>query len=403
MMGLEKQLRYACGVVPNLAHIDYFDVSQGASNTNFLKKTGPSLACATMLAASLVASEVGIMLANRRKPKAIPYTFQFDPYTYRYEKVWLEDGMKSFDVDRALNRLQDESSLIPLVLKYLYKRRKARRAKVNGAELCYEVEGQGDNLLLIGPIGSDSTFWARQVQALARHFQVITFDSRGTGLSTPCKPGHSTLEIAQDAIALLGKLGVQRTHIVGLALGGLVAQHIAALQPALVSRMVLASTYAKTDEAISATVSRWQQIASHQGMEALFDACLDSLFSDEYVQDSDGEVDKLRTFFHLNLQDPTSFVLQSAAGIRHDGGANLARIACPVLVLHGEADRVVNAMLAKELAAGIRDSQFKIIERAPHFLNWEHADIFNAQVSQFLTAPQADVAVGALQRDFGPS
>jgi pimeloyl-ACP methyl ester carboxylesterase/molybdopterin/thiamine biosynthesis adenylyltransferase len=403
MMGLEKQLRYACGVVPNLAHIDYFDVSQGASNTNFLKKTGPSLACATMLAASLVASEVGIMLANRRKPKAIPYTFQFDPYTYRYEKVWLEDGMKSFDVDRALNRLQDRSSLIPLVLKYLYKRRKTRRAKVNGAELYYEVEGQGDNLLLIGPLGSDSTFWARQVQPLARHFQVITFDSRGTGFSTECNESHSTLEIAQDAIALLKKLGVQRTHIVGLALGGLVAQHIAALQPALVNRMVLASTYAKADEAIAATVSRWQQIASHQGMEALFDVCLNSLFSDEYVQDSDGEVDKLRTFFHLNLQDPASFVYQSAAGVRHDCRSNLARITCPVLVLHGEDDRVVKSALGKELAAGIRDSQFKVIEGSPHFLNWEDADLFNEHVCEFLTAAQEDVPVGALQTDFEPS
>jgi pimeloyl-ACP methyl ester carboxylesterase/molybdopterin/thiamine biosynthesis adenylyltransferase len=386
MMGLEKQLRYACGVVPNLAHIDYFDVSQGAANTNFMKKTGPSLACATMLAASIVASEVGIMLANRRKPKAIPYTFQFDPYTYRYEKVWLEEGMNSFDVDRALTRLQDRSSLIPMVLKYLYKRRKARRAKVNGAELYYEVEGKGDNLLLLGPLGGDSSFWSRQVQPLARHFQVITFDSRGTGLSTECSQGHSTQEIAQDAIALLKKLGIRRTHVVGLALGGLAAQHIAALQPELVSRMVLASSYAKADEAIAATVSCWQQVAQQQGMEALFDACLDSLFSNEYVQDSNGEVDKLRTFFHLNLQDPMNFVYQSTAGTLHDCTSKLSGINCPTMVLHGEADRVVDVTLAKKLAGSIRDSQLTIIERAPHFLNWEQADIFNEQVRQFLTA-----------------
>jgi pimeloyl-ACP methyl ester carboxylesterase/molybdopterin/thiamine biosynthesis adenylyltransferase len=387
MMGLEKQLRYACGVVPNLAHIDYFDVSQGASNTNFLKKTGPSLACATTLAASLVASEVAIMLASRRKPKAIPYTFQFDPYTFRYEKVWLEKGMASFDVDRALNRLQDRSSLIPLVLKYLYKRRKTHRAKVNGAELYYEMEGEGDNLLLIGPLGADSSFWARQVQQLSKYFRVITFDSRGTGFSTACKQSHSTVEIAEDAIALLKKLGIRRTHVVGLALGGLVAQHIAVLQPTLVDQMALVSTYAKADEVISATVAYWQQIATRQGMDALFDASVESLFSSDYVQSANGEIDKLRTFFHLNLQDPKNFIYQSTAGVLHDSRALLSKIACPTLVLHGGTDRVVDVSHGKDLAAGIRGSRFHLMERGSHFMNWEHPESFNETVFQFFAAP----------------
>jgi molybdopterin/thiamine biosynthesis adenylyltransferase len=218
MISLEKQLRYACGVVPNLAHIDYFDVSRGSSNTNFLKKTGPSLACATTLAASLVASEAAIILLDRRNPKAIPYTFQFDPYTFRYEKVWLEKGMDSYDPDRALSRIQDRSSLIPLVMKYLYKRKKARRAKVNGAELYYEIEGQGDHLLLLTPLGADSSFWTRRIQELSQSFTVITFDGRGTGFSSACDPNVSTRLMAQDAIALLEKLGVQHTHVLGLAL-----------------------------------------------------------------------------------------------------------------------------------------------------------------------------------------
>lgn len=399
MMALEKQLRYACGVVPNLAHVDYFDVSQGASNTNFLKKTGPSLAAPTAMAASLVASEVVIILANRRKPKAIPYTFQFDPYTYRYEKVWLENGMKSFDVDRALSRISDRSSLIPLVYKYLYKRRKARRAKVNGAELYYEVEGTGENLLLISPLGGDSSYWTRQSQELSRHYKVISFDSRGTGFSSECDQSYSTLVMAQDALALLKKLGVERTHVVGLAMGGLVAQHMAVMRPELVDRMVLASSYARAHENLSSIVAEWQKVALQNGMEELFDLCLASLFSESFVKDADGEVDKLRTFFHLNLQSPNSFVYQSTAGIRHDTTAVLDRINCPTLVLHGEADRVVDKSLADELASGIRNSCFKVIADAPHFMNWEHAARFNDEVLQFLSARQENPKVEVSQHN----
>ncbi len=393
MIGLEKQLRYATGVVPNLAHIEYFDVSRGSSNTNFLKKTGPSLACATVLAASLVVSEAAIILTGRRKPRAIPYTFQFDPYTYRYEKVWLEHGMKDFNVDRALSRVHDKSSLIPLALKYLYKRRKANRAKVNGAELYYETEGRGPNILLISPLGSDSSFWARQVQAFAQKYRVITFDSRGTGFSSGCSESHSTEQIAQDAIALLKKLNVTRTHVVGLALGGLAAQHIALLQPQLVDRMVLASTYAKADETLTDTVLGWQRIAREGSMDDLFNVCLNSLFSREFAEDSDGELTKLRTFFQLNLQTPADFLRQSTAGIRHDTREMLGRIQCPTLVLHGEEDMVVDRSMALSLAEGIPDAQSVFIPRGAHFMSWEMADQFNEEVVGFLGSEQPSDAV----------
>ncbi len=393
MLAIEKQLRYACGVVPNLAHIDYFDVSLSSSNTNFLKKTGPSLASATVLAASLVASEVVILLLKRRKPRAIPYSFQFDPYTYRYEKAWLENGMRDYDADRALSRISDRGSLIPLVLKYLYKRKKTKRAKINGAQIYYESHGTGENLLLISPLGADSSFWSRQTQELAKHFRVITFDSRGAGFSSSCDQNCSTQQAAEDAAALLKHLGVRRTHVVGLALGGLIAQVLGANHPELVDHLVLASSYAKADGPMCELIRRWQTIAVTQGMEELFDACLPYLFSTDYVADTNGELDQLRTFFHLNLQDSQSFVYQSDSGIRHDSTLRLAAIRCPTLVLHGEEDRVVSRTLAVELAAGIRDCKLALIKGAPHFMSWENSAAFSQEIVQFLESERTTLEI----------
>lgn len=387
MLALEKQLRYACGVVPNLAHVDYFDVSRGSANTNFLKKTGPSLACATVLAASLVASEAIILLLRRRKPRAIPYSFQFDPYTFRYEKAWVEGGMKNYDIDRALTRIPDRLSLIPLVLRTLYKRRKAQRAKVNGAELYYEIEGKGECLLFLNPLGADLTFWARQISALSKNYRVIAFDGRGSGFSTDANGNLSTQQMAEDAAALLRNLGITRTHVVGLALGGLVAQHLAAAYPSLVDRLVLMSSYAKANVEMEQTVGKWQEIANTQGMQELFDVCAESLFSKQYLDDPDGDFDKMRTFFHLNLQKPANFLAQSRAGLVHDSLSILHNIQSPTLVLYGEADRVVSPELGEHLAANIANSRLLVIPGAAHFLSWERPDTVNQELLAFLTTP----------------
>ncbi|MBI2910353.1 MAG: alpha/beta fold hydrolase [Chloroflexi bacterium] len=384
MSSLEKQLRYACGLVPELAHIEYFDVSAGNSNTNFLEHTGPSLACATALAASLVAAETVVILLGRRKPLAIPYTFQFDPYTFRYERTFVKGGMACYNPDPAIARIPDKSSLITQVMQFLYKKQQAERAHVNGADFYYRVEGDGPRVLLIGPLGADSSFWARQAQELANQFQVITFDNRGSGSSSPCTSGCSTQLLAEDVIALLEHLGVEKSHIVGMALGGLIAQHVAVKRPDLVDRLVLISSYALADERISRITREWRAHAVEKGMESLFDACVEWLFSDDYLTSNEGELRNLRTFYRLNLQDPLSFCEQSLAGIRHDSRHLIGKVNCPTLVIHGGADRLVRVQLARALAEGIPHSRLSVLDRAAHFLTWEQASAVNAQLVEFL-------------------
>ncbi len=384
MPDLERQLRYACGLVPELAHIEYFDVSAGSSNTNFLSGTGPSLACACGLASSLVASEAVIILLDRRKPRSIPHAFQFDPYTFRYEKTYTDGGMRNYDPDPVLARIADKSSLVAQVFELFYRKSRAEKALVDGRQIYYRIQGTGPDLLLLSPLGSDSGFWARQTQALSGAFRVITFDPCGSGASSPTVEGYSTSQMAGDAIALLDHLGATKVHVVGLALGGLVAQELAIRYPERVDRMVLASTYAHADDVIADTTEAWRRLAARSGMTALFDACLEWLFSPTYIQDSEGEIDKLKTFFRLTLQDPTCFAHQSLAGVRHDSRARLHAIRSPALVLHGGGDRLVSEALARQLASGIPDATFRLMDGAPHFLTWEHARQFNAEVIEFL-------------------
>ncbi|WP_051334988.1 alpha/beta fold hydrolase [Bradyrhizobium sp. Ai1a-2] len=386
MSTLEKQLRYACGIVPELLHIEYFDVSRGTSNTDVLKNTGPSLAVACSLGATLVATEVVLIVLARRRPLSIPHTCQFDPYTRRYAYTHVPGGMRHFDPRPAIARIPDKSSFVPRVLEFLYRDQMAERASVNGAELRVKVEGSGPPVLLISPLGADSSFWLRQVPALTPHFQVITFGSRGAAESSPATESCSTELLAEDAITLLEHLRVSRTHIVGLALGSLVAQRIAWRRPDLVDRLVLAAGYVRPDAHIEATTRSWREVAADRGMEDLFDTCLEWLFSAAYLASRDREIDKLKAIYRLTHQDVTSFCGQSLAGVRHDAGAWIGQISCPTLIVHGADDRLVVPSHAQLLASSISGAQLALIDGAPHFLSWEYAPRLNDEIIGFLQA-----------------
>ena len=389
---LEEQLRYACGLVPALAHIDYYDVSTAESNTDFSAGVGPSVASACGLAAALVATEIVLILLNRRPVRAIPHTFQFDPYTFRYERTFTPGGMANYDPGPAIARIKDRSSLVPQVLDFLYGKPNSERVAVNGVRLFCRQEGSGEPLVLISPLGGDSSFWARQVDDLARSFRVVTFDGRGTGISTPCPDQCSVEDLADDLIALLEHLKIGKGHLVGLALGGLVGIEVAARRPDLVGSLVLASPYAAADQQVRDITEQWRDLAREQGMEELFESCMQWVFSAGYLSRNRAELDKLKTFFRLTTQDPDSFCQLSLAGVRYDARPVLAKVSCPVLIMRAGADRILGAGHAGELANGLPDARLVTIDEAPHFLTWECAGKFTSAVVSFLDSIERTTA-----------
>lgn len=381
---LEKQLRYACGLVPELAHIDYYDVSTAESNTDFSAGTGPSLACACAISAGLVAAETSLILLGRRAARTIPHTFQFDPYTFRYARTFVPGGMRNYDPAPVIEKMADRSSLVPQVLDHLYGKSQTGRISVNEAKLFCREEGSGEPVVFISPLGGDSSFWMRQVPVFAESFRVITFDARGTGISTPCSDGCSVEELASDLIGLLDHLQVRSAHLIGLAMGGLVALEVAARRPDLARSLVLASCYDAPDDRLRELTALWRELARTDGMEALFEQTLHAVFSPGYVARNRAEMDKLKTFFRLTMHDPESFCQHSIAGVGYDTQPVLPRVQSPTLILHGSGDQVIDRGHASRLAAGLPNARFAEIEAGSHFMSWESADAFNDMVLCFL-------------------
>jgi pimeloyl-ACP methyl ester carboxylesterase len=114
---------------------------------------------------------------------------------------------------------------------------------VNGIKLYYEVHGKGKPFILIQGLGGGHQAWFLQVQALKKHFRVITFDNRGTGRSKQLSGEPYTIKtMADDVIGLMDDLGFDKAHILGLSLGGMIAQEIAISYPHRVDKIILCNT-----------------------------------------------------------------------------------------------------------------------------------------------------------------
>lgn len=116
------------------------------------------------------------------------------------------------------------------------------KVKIGEIQLHYEEYGKGPPLVMILGLGQDIATWGLQVSELSNHLRLIVFDNRDSGRSSRCTEIYTTETMARDTIGLMDHLGIDRAHILGTSMGGMIAQQIALMAPERVSSLILAST-----------------------------------------------------------------------------------------------------------------------------------------------------------------
>jgi pimeloyl-ACP methyl ester carboxylesterase len=271
-------------------------------------------------------------------------------------------------------------------------------AKVDSIELYYEEHGSGDPLLLVMGLAADSTAWMFQVPDFAKRYRTIVFDNRGVGRSSKPPGPYSIHQMADDAAALLDALGIRRAHVVGVSMGGMIAQELVLRHPARVRGLVLACTYPEPDaEAERARAFSIAQFGGHvtaSGETRIDVSAIDPLmllqhllprvFNQSFI---DRELPKLLQIFGGALQwgfSMEAILGQVEAVMGHRATDRLHQIASPTLVITGDADLLVSPANSDLLARTIPNATLVKVPGGSHGFNFETPDVFNRQVLDFL-------------------
>ena len=252
--------------------------------------------------------------------------------------------------------------------------------------IAWERHGSGAPLLLIHGLGYERCGWEPVLPGLAAQFDVILFDNRGIGESDPPPGPYTAAEMAGDAIRVLDEAGVERAHVVGTSLGGMVAQELALGHPDRVDRLVLACTTPggpKAHPMPQQTVALMAEAATLEPAVALR-RFVENALAPATVTEHPELVDRIMAHRLATAQQPAAWAAQAAAGATFDAFDRLGALAAPALVQHGDEDVVVDPRNADVLVELLPDARLERLPETGHLFFWEAPERFVSSVSAFL-------------------
>jgi 3-oxoadipate enol-lactonase len=223
--------------------------------------------------------------------------------------------------------------------------------------------------------------WDAQAEHLEGRFMVLRYDIRGHGASRGAS-GFRIEDLAEDLDFLMDRCSIARAHVVGLSLGGLIAQAFAERRPERVDRLVLADTTCIYPEQSHPLWRERMRLAREVGMEALVGPTLERWFTDEFRQAEAAEVERVATMLRGTQVDGYLGCCEALMGADLRDAA--AKLQSPTLVMVGERDSATPPSMANDLHRRIEGSQIAVIPKAAHLSNIEGSAHFNRVLDEFL-------------------
>ncbi len=256
----------------------------------------------------------------------------------------------------------------------------------DGRRIYYESHGQGDPLILIRGFGSSADHWYAQVPYLSRHYRVITFDNRGVARSSDPGGPFSIHDMAEDTIGLLNALDIDRAHVLGLSLGGMIAQELAIRHPRRVNGLILAVTHCGGEQFVRAAeevIEAFQRLVDEGSQEARMKV-FSYLFARQVMVEKLQVIQEYVAVSMKNPVEPDVLRKQWEAVQGHDACDRLHRIEARTLVLTGSEDMVVPPLNSVLLAERIPRSEQVVIPGGGHQVLIEQPEACNRVMIAFL-------------------
>lgn len=237
------------------------------------------------------------------------------------------------------------------------------------ATIDYELRGPraAPALLLLRGFGRSRRYWAPLLDDLAERFRLVLMDNRGVGRSSAPWPPYTTRQMAHDAARVLADADIQRAHVFGISLGGMIAQEFALLHAGRVDRLVLGCTRAGhrgTPTPFPAVVRLLETLRLLP--EAAIEHTAPLVLGERFAR---AHPEVIAEWQALARFEPTRFaglVGQLTAVALHDATRRLPRIACPTLVVTGDLDRTIPPENSELIAQAIPGARLRVLAGAPH-------------------------------------
>ncbi|MBI3784646.1 MAG: alpha/beta fold hydrolase [Deltaproteobacteria bacterium] len=255
------------------------------------------------------------------------------------------------------------------------------RVRVSDIELNHEIAGEGTALVLLHGLGGDLHVWDEDVAVFSRHHRVLRPDLRGFGASDKPPGPYSPSKFAADLAALLDHCAIDTAHVLGISMGGVIAQRFALDHPARVRSLVLVST---SSEVGANAIAAWQRLADKIEREGFDSRTADARrsVSPVFAQQHPEVVAELG---RRNAScDPHGYAAAARAVADYNWTAELATVTVPVLILQGLDDQLTPPGGSVKMSRVLPQARLLMVAAAGHNLPLEQPEIFRNSVLAFL-------------------
>jgi 3-oxoadipate enol-lactonase len=260
------------------------------------------------------------------------------------------------------------------------------RTLISGVELAYELRGAGDPMVMIHGAQGDQSMFAGLAAAFSSEYRVLTFDQRGSGLSAKPDMPYSMAMFADDTAALMDHVSMASAHIIGVSMGGMIAQEFALRHPRKVRSLVLGCTTPGGPNAIRAGGDALTNAYSTKPMtaEERGKALAEAAFSKSYLAKHPEVIDNMIEARRQRPIDNVGFAHRMKAAGAHNTYDRLSEIHSPTLVITGKDDALIAWENSRIIAERIAGAELVVLEPAGHCFWMEQPEKTHDAISRFV-------------------
>lgn len=258
--------------------------------------------------------------------------------------------------------------------------------EADGVNLNYQLEGpEGAPFLTFShSLAADLTMWDPQADALKGAYRILRYDTRGHGGSSAPAAPYDFGQLVGDAVALLDHLGIERTHFVGLSMGGMTALGLALDHAPRLASITVANAVASMPREAAPMWDERIEGARTKGMAALVEGTMERWFTDERRAEGGPALEAVRAMIANTKAEGYAGCVGAIKGLNY--GPRLGEITLPALFIAGEQDQATPGDVMRQMHGAVPGSSFISLDPAAHISNLAQPERFTAALKDFLSS-----------------